>query len=81
MGARVVTREKKVISDLMRGHGSVPLCPIPRSEAFGFDGEAMGVVATMSVRGGSFAELPSAAAVEAEQWGDIAGQESSYRRF
>lgn len=59
--ARVVTREKKVMSAFMRGQGSVPAWPMPRrrgvfagEEGAGLEGGAvvMGVVATMRVRWG-----------------------------
>lgn len=63
--ARVVTREKKVMSVFMRGQGRVLAWPMPRrrrrrgGEEGGFEGElevetgvVMGVVATIRVRGG-----------------------------
>lgn len=56
VGAREVTRAKKLISVLMRGQGRVPFRPIPRRvRGSGFDGSSgatrIGVVATMRVRG------------------------------
>lgn len=58
-GARVVTRAKKLMSVFMRGHGSVPLRPIPRRWWWECAGDVevevevgTGVVATMRVNGG-----------------------------
>lgn len=62
-GGRVVTRAKKDMSVLMRGHGRVPFRPIPRRVAFfccriwgrgwwvGRMGTGTGVVATIRVNG------------------------------
>ena len=46
-----MTRAKKFMSDFMRGHGRVPALPIPRRIAAEVVVDAMGVVATMRVRG------------------------------
>lgn len=63
LGGREVTRAKKLMSALMRGHGRVPFRPIPRRVAFWSEGGVVvvaaadadatriGVVATIKVRG------------------------------
>lgn len=52
-GARDVTRAKKLMSDFMRGHGSVPFSPMPRRVGVSVVSGAVriGVVATIRVRG------------------------------